>query len=262
MALIEAENLHKRFPRRSGVFNRVVGYEEAVKGVDLSIDEGETLGLVGESGCGKTTLARLLLRLTAPTEGSIMFRGDRVDQLSQRKFRPYRREIQVVFQDPMESFDPRYRVKTSVEEGMRHLTDWSRTRRRERAREVMDQVGLGSSLLDRYPHQLSGGQRQRVGIARALAVNPRVLICDEPTSALDVSIQAQIINLLLQLKSEYGLTYLFISHDLNLVRFVSDRIAVMSNGRIVERGPANDVYDSPSHDYTKNLLQSAVTRKQ
>ncbi len=260
MALLEARNLGKKFPIRSGFFKRVVDYEEAVREVDLEIREGEILGLVGESGCGKTTLARLFLRLLDPTEGRIRFAGERVDSISQRAFRPHRRNLQVVFQDPMESFDPRYRIRSSVEEGMKFLTDWSADRRHRRAVTVMKQVGLPPSMLDRYPHQLSGGQRQRVGIARALSLNPEVLICDEPTSALDVSIQAQIVNLLLDLKQEYGLTYLFISHDLNLVRFMSDRIAVMSSGRIVEKGEADRVYDSPRHSYTKNLLKSVLSR--
>ncbi len=253
-------DLTKRFPVRRGVFRSIVDHETAVRNVTLSVPDGDVLGVVGESGSGKTTLARLLLRLTSPSDGQIYYRGRRVDTLSQRAFRSYRRRIQVVFQDPMESLDPRYRVDQTIDEGMRHLTDWSRGRRRERIRTLVDQMGLGKDVVDKYPHQLSGGQRQRVGIARALAVRPDLVVCDEPTSALDVSIQAQIINLLLDLKEEYELSYVFISHDLNLVRFVSDRVAVMEAGRVVEEGSAARVYERPESEAARRLVEAASSR--
>jgi peptide/nickel transport system ATP-binding protein len=204
---------------------------------------------------GASTLK--LLGLERPDEGRIYLRGDRVDSLSSSAFRPYRKEIQIIFQDPRESFDPRYSVRDCIEEGLINLTDQGPDQRGRRVRELLDQVNLGSEVLEKYPHQLSGGQRQRVGIARALAVEPSILVLDEPTSALDVSIQAQIINLLLDLKGDIGLTYLFISHDLNLIRYVSDRVAVMRDGRIVERGTARNVYESPETEYTQTLLRAA-----
>lgn len=255
--ILKTKGLTRRYPIHGGWFRRVVDYDDAVKNVDLDVERGETLGLVGESGSGKSTLAELILKLEQPDSGKIYFRRDRVDDLSGREFRPYRKDIQIVFQDPQESFDPRYTVEDCIAEGLKNLTKMGRLKRRERIEEMLAEVNLGREVLPKHPHQLSGGQRQRVGIARALAVKPKVVVWDEPTSALDVSIQAQIVNLLLDLKEEYGLTYLFISHDLNLVRYVSDRIAVMRNGVIVERGEANRVYNSPKTKYTHELLEAA-----
>lgn len=257
-ALLEVENLKKWFPVTEGLLTGDSKYEKAVDDVDLRIEPGEILGLVGESGCGKTTLARCVLRLIDPTSGKIWLKGQRTDHLSQRQFRPYRRDIQVVFQDPMDSLDPRFPVGKSIEEGLKYLTGLKPSERQQVVREKMDQVGLDSSEYDSYPHQLSGGQRQRVGIARALAVDPDLVICDEPTSALDVSIQAQIINLLLDLRDELGLGYLFISHNLELVRYIGDRIAVMDQGIIVESGTSNEVYQDPKHEYTQRLLKASI----
>lgn len=257
MSVLRTENLTRKYPIRGGTFQRVQDYDVAVRDVSLRLESGETLGLVGESGSGKSTLAELLLKLEQPDDGSIYLEGERIDPLSQRAFRPYRRTIQIIFQDPQESFDPRYSVRRCIGEGLVNLTDLSREERRRRVDSIVDRVNLGRGVLEKYPHQLSGGQRQRVGIARALVLEPSILVLDEPTSALDVSIQAQIVNLLLDLKEDIGLTYLFISHDLNLVRYVADRVAVMKDGGIVERGDARRVYDSPGTQYTRELLSAA-----
>ncbi len=256
MPLIETNNLSKHYSFGGGIWGGEDEEDVAVRHVDLRVKQEEVLGLVGESGSGKSTLAQLLLRLESPTSGEIFFRDGRVDNLTQRQFRPRRRDIQIVFQDPQESFDPRYTIRDCIAEGLLNLTDLDRTDRLKRIDSIVDQVNLGRDLLEKYPHQLSGGQRQRAGIARALVVEPEMIVLDEPTSALDVSIQAQIVNLLLDLKAEFGLTYLFISHDMNLVRFVSDRVAVMKDGRIVERGKSSSVYESPQSTYAQKLLKA------
>lgn len=256
MALVEVENLTKKFAVGRQLFLAPDEYNIALEDVSLSIQPGEVMGLVGESGSGKSTLARVLLHLVSPDAGQVSFDGDRVDDLSESKFRPYRRRIQAVFQDPRGSLNPRYRVRTSVEEGLRYLTELEAGERLDKVREILSQVGLGESVLDRYPHQLSGGQRQRVCIARALSLEPDFLICDEPTSALDVSIQAQIINLLLELRKKYNLTYLFISHNIKLVRYLSDRLAVMKDGGVVETGETTSVCENPRSKSTEKLLEA------
>jgi len=256
VSLVEVKHLSKKFSVGRSLFFPPEQFNVAVDDVTLHIDRGEIMGLVGESGCGKTTLARILLHLQSPDMGFVKFDGRRIDDLNERQFRPFRKRIQAVFQDPRESLNPRYRIRNSLNEGLKYLCDWSPGRRRERIHNMLGRVGLDTSVLDRYPHQLSGGQRQRVSIARALLPEPEFIVCDEPTSALDVSIQAQIVNLLLELKEEYGLTYLFISHDLNLVRFLGDRIAVMDRGHIVEKGPTEKICSTPTSQKTKRLLDA------
>jgi oligopeptide transport system ATP-binding protein len=228
----------------------------AVDGVSLSIGRGETLGLVGESGCGKSTLCRTTIRLEKPTAGSIRFEGRELSGLSRRALRPLRREIQMVFQDPYASLNPRKRVGQIVSAPLKLQKVGDAGEVRSRVRELLEQVGLSPEHHDRYPHQLSGGQRQRVGIARALALGPKLVLADEPVAKLDVSIQAQIVNLLADLQEEMGLSYLFVAHDIGVVRHVADRIAVMSEGRIVEEGPAERICEDPSHPYTRALLSS------
>ena len=250
--LLEANGLVKRYDVRVGLKKRAL---LAVDGVSLHVDAGETLGLVGESGCGKSTLGRALLRLETPTAGEVYFDGRRVDGGS---IRFLRREMQMVFQDPGASLDPRLRIGESVAEGLEiHHLGKTRAERRERVAALLERVGLEPSWMDRYPHELSGGQRQRAGIARALAVEPRLLICDEPVSALDVSAQAQTLGLLAGLQAELGLSYLFIAHDLAAVRQLSHRVAVMYLGRIVEVGPAEGVLSRPLHPYTRMLIEAA-----
>jgi oligopeptide transport system ATP-binding protein len=255
--LLEVTDLVKHFPIKSGVFfDRQVGAVRAVDGVSFSIRKGETLGLVGESGCGKSTLARTILQLLTPTSGSVRFRGNELAGLGRRKLRPLRRELQMVFQDPQASLNPRKRVGQIVGSPLKlhGLADGKELR--DRVLELLERVGLSSEHYNRYPHEFSGGQRQRIGIARALALNPALIVADEPVSALDVSIQAQIINLLEDLQDEFDLTYLFVAHDLGVVRHVSDRIAVMYLGKIVEIGPADAVCNSPIHPYTLSLLSA------
>ena len=256
-ALLEVRDLVKRFPVKRGLFfERTVDYVEAVGGVSFDIAAGETLGLVGESGSGKSTTGYCVLQLMRPTSGSVRFEGRELTELSGEELRRVRRNAQIVFQDPYASLDPRMTVGNIVAEPLVVHDVGTRRDRRARVRELLDVVGFDPVYVNRYPHEFSGGQRQRIGIARALALSLRLIVCDEPVSALDVSIQAQIINLLKDLQAEFGLAYLFIAHDLAVVRSVSDRIAVMHHGRIVETGLAKDVYERPKDAYTKALLAS------
>jgi ABC-type glutathione transport system ATPase component len=256
MPLVEVRELVKVFPLGTSPFGDGGRHGEvrAVDGVTLDIHAGETLGLVGESGCGKSTLGRLLLRLIEPTSGTVGFDGTDVLRASGEEMRRLRRDMQIIFQDPFGSLDPRMRVEDIVTEPLIIHDGSSRAARRQRAAELMRAVGLDESALARYPHEFSGGQRQRIGIARALALKPRFLVCDEPVSALDVSVGAQIVNLLARLQREFGLTYLFISHSMPVVRYLATRIAVMYAGRIVELGPTEQVTSAPAHPYTRTLL--------
>jgi len=255
-ALLEVRGLTKHFPVRSGVLRRVVGHVQAVDGVDLQVDRGETLGLVGESGSGKSTTARLVLRLVEPTAGEVVFDGTDLTTLDRAAMGELRRRIQMVFQDPYASLSPRLTVAQIVGEPLSVHGRARGAARDERVVELLEQVGLDAAALDRYPHEFSGGQRQRIAVARALALEPDLVVCDEPVSALDVSIQSQVVNLLADLQERLGLAYLFISHDLSVVRHVSDRIAVMYLGRVVEEGPAAAVHDQPAHPYTQALLSA------
>ena len=227
---------------------------KAVDGVDLKIEEMDTFGLVGESGCGKSTLARLILNLEAPTQGQVDFRGQRISGLGQRAMKPFRKRMQMIFQDPQSSLNPRKRIRQIIEEPLIVHGGGDSAQRRARVQEMMEVVGLRPEMIDRYPHEFSGGQRQRIGIARALILQPSFLVCDEPVSALDVSIQAQVINLMIDLQEKFHLTYLFISHDLSVVEFISTRIGVMYLGKLVEVAPCQELYRRPRHPYTKSLL--------
>jgi oligopeptide transport system ATP-binding protein len=255
--LIAAHDLVKHFPVRSGSLRRASSeHVHAVDGVSLAVDRGETLGIVGESGCGKSTLGQLLVRLETPTSGRVIFDGVDITGYSSNALRPFRREMQIVFQDPYASLNPRKRVGQIVGDPLRIHRFGSGGEIRERVRELLEVVGLSAAHINRYPHEFSGGQRQRIGVARALALNPRLIVADEPVSALDVSIQAQVVNLLDDLQDELGLTYVFIAHDLGVVRHVSDRIAVMYLGVIVEQAPADVLYERPIHPYTEALLSA------
>lgn len=254
--VLEVHDLKKHFPIRKGLLRRTVGHVYAVDGVSFSINEGETLGLVGESGCGKSTVGRVILRLIEPTAGRIKIEGRDITVLPKRELRPYRRQMQIIFQDPFSSLDPRMSAGDIVGEPLRVHAIGRRRERRDQVAQLFERVGLRRAQMDNYPHQFSGGQRQRIGIARALALNPKLIIGDEPVSALDVSIQAQVINLLMDLQRDLGLSYLFISHNLAVVEHISHKIAVMYLGRIVEHADKRTIFTNPKHPYTEALLSA------
>jgi len=255
MPLLEVQNLKTWFPVTTGLLRRHTDDIKAVDDVSFTVEEGTTVGLVGESGSGKTTIGRTILKLTPATSGQILFRGQDILPMSEQCFRPLRREIQMIFQDPFGSLNPRLSIASIIAEPLEiHFPEMTKADRHERVASLLQQVGLKPEMISRYPHEFSGGQRQRIGIARALAVKPKFIVCDEPVSALDVSVQAQIVNLLQDLQEELGLTYLFIAHDLAVVEHISDQVLVMYRGKIVEASSAEAIYADPQHDYTKKLL--------
>jgi oligopeptide/dipeptide ABC transporter ATP-binding protein len=254
-ALVQARAVKKYFPVRKGILKRTVGWLQAVDGVDLDVFRGETVGLVGESGCGKSTLGRTLIRLIEPTSGEIEFDGVDLMRLGPRDLKSKRRDMQIVFQDAVGSLDPRMTVKELVGEGLR-IHGMNRKRREQAVLDVLERVGLGADAAGRYPHQFSGGQRQRIGLARALVLRPKFIVADEPVSALDVSIQSQVLNLLVELKQDFDLTYLFVAHDLAVVGYISDRVAVMYLGKIVELATSEELFRRPLHPYTVALLSA------
>ncbi len=254
--LIEVKDLKVHFPVRGGLLGRAHAYVKAVDGVDLIVKRGETLGLVGESGCGKSTTGRAILQLIKPTAGSVRFKGQELTRLSASQIRQTRANMQMIFQDPFGSLDPRFTVGEIVAEPLQNFQRWSKEEIRRRVETLLEVVGLNPKYINRYPHEFSGGQRQRIGIARALALNPAFVVCDEPVSALDVSIQAQVLNLLEGLQERFGLTYLFIAHNLSVVKYISDRVAVMYLGHIVEIAERDALYERPLHPYTQALLSA------
>ena len=254
--LLEVDGLKKHFPVRGGVWSRTIGTVRAVDGVSFSVMPGETLGLVGESGCGKSTLGRAIMRLDEPTAGRVTFDGRDIAHASKRDLFQIRRDIQMVFQDPYSSLNPRMTVGEIVREPLEVHGLGTKTERVERVRALLETVGLTGEMLGRYPHEFSGGQRQRIGVARALALNPKLVIADEPVSALDVSVRSQVLNLMVRLQRDLGLTYIFISHDLSVVEHVSDTVAIMYLGHIVEKGPVRQIFDRAAHPYTRALIQA------
>jgi peptide/nickel transport system ATP-binding protein/oligopeptide transport system ATP-binding protein len=257
MPLLEVQNLRTWFPVLGGVMRRKVGDIRAVDDVSFTIEPGCTVGLVGESGSGKTTVGRTLLKLIPSTSGHVLYKGRDILPMSEREFRPLRREMQMIFQDPFGSLNPRFTIGEIVGEALEiHFPEMNRSDRASRVAELLGLVGLKADMMRRYPHEFSGGQRQRIGIARALAVEPRFIVCDEPVSALDVSVQAQIVNLLQDLQEQFGIAYLFIAHDLAVVEHISDHVLVMHHGKIVESASADAIYNDPQNEYTKTLLSA------
>lgn len=254
--LLEARDLRVHYPVRGGIFGRTIGAVRAVDGVSLSVTAGETLGLVGESGCGKSTLGRAITRLEEPTSGRVLFEGQDLANATKEDLFRLRREMQIIFQDPYASLNPRMTVGEIVREPLLVHRAGSKAEQLERVRSLLETVGLTGEMLDRYPSEFSGGQRQRIGIARALALGPKLVIADEPVSALDVSVQSQVLNLMVRLQREFGLTYVFISHDLSVVQYVSDTVAIMYLGRIVEKGPVDRIFEQPAHPYTRALIEA------
>ncbi len=254
--ILKVNNLSKYFPITDGIFSRVVNHVKAIDGVSFELKRGETLGIVGESGCGKSTTGRAILRLLEATGGEVIFNGKNIYDMSSHSLRKLRREMQIIFQDPFASLNPRMKVGELIEEPLKLHNIGSKEERINKVNKIIDVVGLNEYHLKKYPHEFSGGQRQRICIARALILNPKFIICDEPVSALDVSIQSQIINLLKDLQNEFDLTYMFISHDLSVVKHISDRVGVMYLGKMVELAPVNEIFDNPKHPYTKALLSA------